>query len=313
MPHRVGARPAPVALLLLAGGAVLVRSGRAVRAGVLAVRVGAVRVGALVGEGVPVPGVVRRVRTARSARSARAAELVRLVRAPLRAVAVRQVRRRGWLGRGVEGAAGRLRAAEESARRAGGARLVDGRLGLGVLLGTGPGDELGGVVGPAPATGAGAVARAPRPVSRTSAVARVVPGDVEETCGGTAVRVLRADEVRAAGGRCGGLRPARGGSAPGCSAGSVARPVHTAGARCPVAGTGPAAGAGVTRVKRAGTGTRRRVGGAASCTRKLAWLTTTWAGSDGTFAMLHGGSSSNPCARPPGRTVCSGLHTHLTE
>jgi hypothetical protein len=39
--------------------------------------------------------------------------------------------------------------------------------------------------------------------------------------------------------------------------------------------------------------------GAARCTRKLALLTVTCAGSDGTFTVLNTGSASNPGARPP--------------
>ncbi|MDQ0684621.1 hypothetical protein QFZ56_003584 [Streptomyces achromogenes] len=38
---------------------------------------------------------------------------------------------------------------------------------------------------------------------------------------------------------------------------------------------------------------------AASCTRKLAWLTMICAGSLGTFTMLSAGASSNPDERSP--------------
>lgn len=36
-----------------------------------------------------------------------------------------------------------------------------------------------------------------------------------------------------------------------------------------------------------------------NCTRKLAWLTMTWAGSLGTFTMLSAGTSSYPDERSP--------------
>ncbi|GGS58982.1 hypothetical protein GCM10010259_52220 [Streptomyces daghestanicus] len=36
-----------------------------------------------------------------------------------------------------------------------------------------------------------------------------------------------------------------------------------------------------------------------NCTRKLAWLTMTWAGSLGTFTMLSAGASSIPDERSP--------------
>jgi hypothetical protein len=50
---------------------------------------------------------------------------------------------------------------------------------------------------------------------------------------------------------------------------------------------------------RAIRGDRVRRAEAPSCTRKLAWLTMTWAGSLGTFTMLSAGASSIPDERSP--------------
>ena len=51
-----------------------------------------------------------------------------------------------------------------------------------------------------------------------------------------------------------------------------------------------------------------------SCTRKLAWLTMTCAGSLGTLTMLSAGCVvESRRAVPRGCAGCSGVHTHLTE
>lgn len=68
-------------------------------------------------------------------------------------------------------------------------------------------------------------------------------------------------------------------------------PLHTTGAR-----RRPPAreAAGILAVSFGPEPAGRRIEFGASCTRKLAWLTTTCAGSHGTLTMLSAGRSSNP-------------------
>ncbi|AOU78827.1 Phosphoribosylformylglycinamidine cyclo-ligase [Streptomyces albus] len=84
-----------------------------------------------------------------------------------------------------------------------------------------------------------------------------------------------------------------------CWAPGPERPVQTRGRRRPGV---PAAAWGVTALYALNWCARRGdlvFGTLVSCTRKLAWLTTTCAGSQGTLAMLKAGASSNPEERPP--------------
>ncbi len=81
--------------------------------------------------------------------------------------------------------------------------------------------------------------------------------------------------------------------APAVPPGSV-RPLHTTGARR----LAPADEPRMTGM-RAVSAMAPRAAGAASCTRKLAWLTMTCAGSHGTLTELRPGSSSKPGERPP--------------
>ena len=220
-------------------------------------------------DGVGAAAPVRRRRRCRSPKSVVAAVVVVVVR--------ESVEGRSVVGRFVVRAATVAHVRQQSgARRGGGAlaaddgvstRLVEGRaavgVGLRVVVDVDARDDLGGAGVPA---GAGvAVAHAGAPYGLEQAVAR---------------RCRRGRTCRSRRrGRGGGRR----------------RPRRARSARRPTAGIRAVSSAELKC--RATRGDWRRC--APSCTRKLAWLTMTCAGSLGTLTMLSAGASSNPDGPSP--------------